>query len=142
MKNMPILFYTDDDQDDLMVFEVAASGLGADTNLFDDGNKLMYSLNNPPPVPSIVFVDLNMPLKSGYEILHEMKASERLKGIPVVVLSTATDKGNIDKSRKAGADYYIPKPTSVEKLRKAIAHTMTMDWNAPKSLDASFVYQY
>ena len=139
MKTVPILFYTDDDADDLMIFEVAATAAGAETCLFEDGDLLLRNLNDLP-LPDIVFVDLNMPKKSGYEIISEMKSSDRLKGIPIVILSTASDAQNIQKCKKVGANYYITKPTSMDQLKSAIAHAMKIDWNTFRPSEKEFVH--
>ena len=141
MKTAPILFYVDDDADDLMIFEIAAEAVGATASLFADGDLLLHSLNHPPPIPSVVFVDLNMPRISGYDIIREMKASDRLKDIPIVILSTASDALNIRKSRNMGANYYITKPTSLENLKRAIAHTLKIDWATFAPSDATFVHR-
>jgi CheY-like chemotaxis protein len=129
MNGNPILFYIDDDQDDLLLFEFAASKLNVALQLFDSAEELFTTLKNSDIKPSVLFVDLNMPVKSGFEIMQEIKAEDDLKQIPVVVLSTAGDNYTAEKSRKAGADYYIPKPTSHEKLAKAISYTLGIDWN-------------
>jgi CheY-like chemotaxis protein len=141
MNIAPVLFYIDDDNDDLDIFREAVSELGASVHLFSDPYKLEYALDNPPPVPSIVFVDLNMPVKSGYQIINEMKTSERLKEIPIVILSTADDSHNIEKSRASGANYYICKPTSFDKLKNVIAQTLEINWKQFDSSGNAFVHK-
>lgn len=141
MQEHPILFYTDDDEDDLFVFESIAKELIASTYLFSDGDTLLSRLNNPPPKPSLVFVDLNMPTKSGYEIMDEMKSSKKLKGIPIIILSTAGDSFSIEKCRQAGASYYIQKPTSMEKLKDAVECTLNIDWQKHDPAVDGFVYK-
>jgi len=127
------LFYTDDDTDDLMLFEMSANKIGAEAHLFDNGDAMLDMMRNPPPMPTIVFVDLNMPKKSGYEVIEEIRNELEMKTLPVVVLSTAADNSSVEKCRNAGASYYIQKPTSMDKLRSAIAHTLEIDWTNPET---------
>ncbi len=128
MNPTPVVFYIDDDSDDLDIFGEAAKELGAVTYLFQDPHKLQHVLDNPPPTPTILFIDLNMPVKSGYEIIREIKTSEKLREIPLVIFSTADDFHSIQKSRDLGASYYICKPTSFNKLKGVISETLKIDW--------------
>ncbi|OYU79920.1 MAG: response regulator [Flavobacterium sp. BFFFF1] len=141
MSNSPILFYIDDDADDLFLFAEAAAELGIAAHVFSDPAALFQTLNNPPPVPSIVFADLNMPLKSGHAIISDMRSSSSLSRIPVVVLSTANDSHNREKSRDLGANYYICKPTSYDKLKDAIAFSVGIDWNTFNASGQAFVHK-
>ena len=123
-----MLYYADDDSDDLLIFSEVASALGAEVKLFNNGEKLLGAMLDKNVNPSIVFVDLNMPGKSGNEVIAEIRASSRWKKIPTVVLSTASDQYNIEKSRAVGADLYMTKFTSITKLRDAIQHALNRDW--------------
>ena len=68
-------------------------------------------------------------------------SADTLKEIPVVVLSTAGDNYTANKSRIAGADYYIQKPTSHQKLRNAISFTLTLDWSSFKPDPDNFIHK-
>lgn len=63
MKNECTIFYTDDDQDDLEFFMEIIETLDANINVVtqNSGNQLIHALENPPPHPTIVFLDINMP---------------------------------------------------------------------------------
>ncbi|RZJ31369.1 MAG: response regulator [Flavobacterium sp.] len=122
------LYYVDDDGDDLSIFEAAADDLGCEVELFNRGDELLSSLGKSETIPSVVYVDLNMPGMSGYEVISKIRESDALQDVPVVVLSTASDKQSIEKSRNAGASYYVQKPTSFGKLKAAISHTLGLDW--------------
>ena len=60
--------------------------------------------------PDLVLLDLNLPRKDGRQVLAEMKASETLRRIPVVVLSSSEDPGDIMQSYDLGANCYVSKP--------------------------------
>lgn len=140
MKNDQVLFYVDDDGDDLKFFGEAASELDFEVKLFNSGEKLMSALKNPKANPSVVFVDLNMPGKSGYEVIAEMRESKRWKDLPAVVLTTASDSYSVEKSRVAGASLFIQKPTTLDGLIVAIDNVVSRDWSEPADLD--FMYKY
>jgi response regulator RpfG family c-di-GMP phosphodiesterase len=127
--NRPVIFYADDDDDDRLLFKEAAETIPGTVILFESGVKMVSSLRQFMPRPSIIFVDLNMPVKSGFEIVQELKESKSLKNIPVVVLSTASDPYNVDKVRNCGANYYIPKPPSFCKLRRSLEFAFKIDWH-------------
>jgi len=133
------VFYVDDDSDDLDLFLEVAQSLGIDALLYTEGDKMLKALLNPPPKPSVVFVDLNMPKISGYDVIQRVKEMDSLQNVPIVVLSTASDAHSMEKSKKVGARYYIKKPTTVSALKKAIEHVTNIDWlNHPKD---NFIYR-
>ena len=72
-----------------------------------------YATSEPAPPPSIILLDLNMPRKDGREALAELKADERLRQIPVVVLTTSSDEvGRADAPTSSA-----PAPTSPSRSR-------------------------
>jgi CheY-like chemotaxis protein len=71
--------------------------------------------------PSLVLMDILMPGKDGYSACHEIKTDLETKSTPVVMVSAIGHKLNERLSAEVGADGYITKPFSVEKLLEAIA---------------------
>lgn len=65
------------------------------------------------PRPDLVLLDLNMPKLSGREVLAEIKSDERLKSIPVVVLTTSDADRDIEESYRLQANCYITKPVDL-----------------------------
>jgi CheY-like chemotaxis protein len=72
------------------------------------------------PRPSLILLDINLPRRSGLEVLAEVKASERLLTIPVVMLSTSQDEGDVLRSYQLHANAYIAKPASFDLFTEAI----------------------
>ena len=136
-----IIFYTDDDADDLGFFKEATNEMPVSVSLFEEGEKMLRSLYNSPPPPSVIFLDLNMPVKSGVEILNEIKSEKTLNGIPVVILTTSANPEDISECKKRGANLYIQKPTSIDALKKAIAYVLTIDWKN-NGHPGNFFYQH
>ena len=137
----PLIYYIDDDSDDLESFGTAVEPI-AIVSLFERGPEMMSALMNNREKPSVVFIDLNMPMKSGFEIIHEIKEIEELQDIAIVVLSTASDNVSVTRSRDLGANYFIQKPTTMKKLRKAIAHSLEIDWKKFNPTYGEFIHKH
>src|SRR6478609_8148333 len=125
------IFLADDDGDDCMLFEDALREVSNNTQLTtaNDGLQLMEILDRSvPPPPDVIFLDLNMPCKNGFECLDEIKQSPKLHDIPVVIFSTSAQADTINKVYQKGANYYICKPGSFPLLKKAIQHVLSINW--------------
>jgi CheY-like chemotaxis protein len=121
----------DDDSDDCVFFEEALNEVSSETLLTRavDGLDLMNILaRHVPPPPKLIFLDLNMPRKNGFECLTEIRSTSSLRDIPVIILTTSCEKESINKMYEQGADYYICKPESFEALKSAIAKVLAIDW--------------
>ena len=132
------IFYVDDDPDDLIFFQEALDETGKNVSLFNLGDNMLNAMRNPPPNPAMIFLDLNMPGKSGFDILAEIKSSEAFRDVPVIILSTSDDPETIAKSKRLGAQYYIPKSRSMKGLKKSIRHAVGMDW---ERFEGEFVWR-
>ncbi len=122
----------DDDDDDCMLFEEALRELKTATVLLisNDGAGLLKILDDTvPPPPYVIFLDLNMPRKNGFEALREIRQSAKLKGIPVIIFSTSSDEVTIDLTFELGAHYFISKPPSFLLLVKALEKVFTLELN-------------
>jgi len=135
MKSVPrslTILLADDDADDVLLTEQAMEASGSRGNLrsVQDGEELSDYLwhrgayRDPAnsPRPDLILLDLNMPRKNGQQVLQEIKADASLKRIPVVVMTTSADRGDIERTYQLGASSYIIKPASfdilVETLRE------------------------
>jgi len=138
------IFLADDDDDDRNFFEDALKliSIPVKLTLANDGLQLMNNLEaiEEIPPPDVIFLDLNMPRKNGFECLHEIRNTPKFKGIPVVVFSTTNHKDAVDKTYNQGANYYICKPRSFGLLVKAIETVLNYDmWHAPQPSKEQFV---
>ena len=68
------------------------------------------------PRPDIILLDLNLPKKDGREVLQEIKSSEELKRIPVVVLTTSKAEEDVLRTYNLHANCYVTKPVDLEKF--------------------------
>ena len=123
------ILFADDDEDDRNFFKQALKELPLKTNLttVNDGDELMnYLAENMEQLPDVVFLDINMPNKSGIECLEEIKQHKKLKGLPVVMFSTSYENKAINMLFKNGADIYVRKPNDLEQLKQVIQHALTI----------------
>jgi CheY-like chemotaxis protein len=123
------LLLADDDIDDCIFFEDALKELpiSATLSTVNNGIQLMnYLLAKSDDLPDVLFLDLNMPRKSGIECLTEIKMIDKLKDLPVIIFSTSFNTEVVDLFYQKGAHYYIRKPGEYEKLRKVILEAVTL----------------
>jgi len=73
-----------------------------------------------PPCPDIILLDLNLPKKTGIEVLTEIKNDDEYKHIPVVILTTSKDEEDILKTYTYHAAAYVTKPVDFEKFLRVI----------------------
>ena len=76
--------------------------------------------NRTPCNPVVVFLDLKMPKVDGLEVLRLMRANPDLKMIPVVMLTSSREEGDLIRSYELGANAYIVKPVGFEQFSDAI----------------------
>jgi chemotaxis family two-component system response regulator Rcp1 len=72
------------------------------------------------PRPDLILLDLNLPKKDGREVLEEIKESQILKSIPVVILTTSTSEADILRSYRLHANCYITKPVDLNGFLEVI----------------------
>jgi two-component system, response regulator len=94
-----------------------------------------YSDRNVDDLPKLILLDLRMPKVDGLEVLHEIKADDRTKSIPVVVLTSSKEDRDIVESYKLGVNSYVSKPVEFDEFIDAVS-TMGFYWiliNKPPS---------
>lgn len=130
-KRKPILILmAEDDPDDRLLIRAAFKQLRLPNELrhVPDGEELMdyleqrgaYADPRTSPSPGLILLDLNMPRKDGREALQEIRENPRLRGIPIVVLTTSKAEEDILASYDMGANSFIRKPVSFERLVQVV----------------------
>lgn len=94
-------------------------------HVVDDGVEAIEFLHRrgkfaDAPRPDLILLDLNMPRKGGQEVLAEIKADDRLKHIPVVVLTTSKSDEDVLKAYGHHANCYIVKPVDFDSFTKVV----------------------
>ena len=128
LKKLNILL-ADDDIDDCNFFKEALEALPITTELktVHDGDELLkYLAENTTQLPHVLFLDINMPRKNGFECLAEIKENEKLKALTVIMLTTSFTRGiDLEDNLKGtltrmGAAAYIRKPNDFNDLKEVI----------------------
>lgn len=108
----------DDDEDDRDIFQEALAMAKPDCNLIfaTNGEDALRVLKSLQSLPDIVFLDVNMPLMDGRQLLGILKADPRFSAVPVVVYSTSSHKSELGEFFRMGASNFITKPSEFRLL--------------------------
>ena len=96
---------------------IASDGQQALDYLFGEGE---YA-GSEHALPLLVLLDLNMPMLDGYQVLERIKADDRTKRIPVVILTTTDDAREVSRCYDLGCNVYVTKPVDYGQLSDAIS---------------------
>ena len=127
LKKLNILL-ADDDTDDCYFLKEALEELPLPTQFTSvhDGEQLMQLLTDERnKLPDMLFLDLNMSRKNGFECLSEIKSNDKLKHLPVIIYSTSFHNKIAEMLYKSGATYYISKPSEISRLKKTVQQIIT-----------------
>jgi CheY-like chemotaxis protein len=137
MKNQSkTIFLAEDDDDDCMIFLEALRALDYQNQIVvsRDGDELMQNLSTrTPPLPDVLFLDINMPGKDGFDCLRDIKNIEELNSMPIVVLSTSNEIRDITLAYRLGAHYYMPKPHLFSKFIERLGKVLQQDLSSRPS---------
>ncbi|MGA9639553.1 response regulator [Flavobacterium sp.] len=129
------IFYADDDEDDLMFFYDAVENVSKITQKFislhihKNGENLLNSIKDNISKKGVVFLDINMPKKSGFDFLKEIRNELCTYQIPVIIYSTSSNKSDIELSYSLGANYFVIKPYKFNDLIKMIHKIIEINWD-------------
>ncbi len=115
--NILEILIADDDDDDKELFQEALYEISPHIKLtaVSNGMELMEKLSQPS-LPDLLFLDLNMPGKNGFECLTELNNILTVKKLPVLIYSTSANPEQIERTYRNGATYYIQKPSSYQAI--------------------------
>ena len=117
-----VLLVEDDPGDVLLIREAFDfNKVHNNLNVVNDGEQALAYLRQEGEYarslrPDLVLLDLNLPRKDGREVLAEVKADERLRAIPIVVLTTSEAEEDVLKSYQLHANAYVTKPVDFERF--------------------------
>jgi CheY-like chemotaxis protein len=149
-RNAESILLVEDNPDDaeLTRLALARHGLGGCVTHVCDGMQALDYLyrrnafaSRAAGNPSLILLDLKMPLLDGIGVLHEVKGSAQLRNIPVVVLTSSTEPSDLLRAYEAGTNAYIAKPTEFSQFLSAMKHVcefwININQTAPQPPSAS-----
>ncbi|MEO6546588.1 MAG: response regulator [Ferruginibacter sp.] len=120
MNDNPLLLIVDDDPDDIVLLKEAIHSID-ETIAFAEANnglaamKMLQTITDPLQLPSLIVLDINMPVLNGRELLAILKNENKWKSLPVVVFSTSSYPGDVAYCRQFGVEL-ITKPFGMKEL--------------------------
>ncbi len=122
-----VLLYVEDEDAAVFLLEAALKQIENSVRLYrvSDGEQALSFLRRlgayeKAPTPDLILLDLNLPRKSGFEVLADVRHSNSLSSIPVVVFTSSSRPSDKEKSLALGARYYITKPASFEGFMQVV----------------------
>jgi len=121
-----LILYVEDDKDDVFFMQRAfrEAGLAGELIALPSGQQAIdylagdgkFAGREKHPLPCLVLLDLNMPGKSGLDVLKWIRAQPAISALPVVVLTSSKHESDIQRAYQHGANAYLLKPALPEKL--------------------------
>ena len=126
--SLPTLLLVEDNEDDVFLMKRAlkAAGIENPLQIAEDGQAAIDYLSGAgthadrekSPLPTIVFLDLKLPFKSGHEVLEWIRQQPRFTNLVVIVLTSSNEKIDLDRAYKLGANSFVVKPPTATKLQE------------------------
>jgi len=104
--------------------EVARDGQQAIDFMFAQGE---FSNRDPLDLPQVILLDLKLPKLNGLEVLRELRANDRTRLVPVVVLTSSNEERDMIESYHLGANSYVRKPVDFDQFIEA-ARQLGLYW--------------
>lgn len=129
MTTKAILLVEDTPDDaELTIMSLKRSGLLNEVVLAEDGlealdylfGKGRYAARDSEDTPALILLDIKMPRLDGIEVLQRLRADERTRLLPVVMLTTSTEDSDLARAYEAGANAYVRKPVSLAEFQEAV----------------------
>ena len=116
----------DDNEDDVDLVRESIDGVQGVRlgDAFKNGLELVDALqgylDRDEPLPDLIFVDLNMPIMNGFEVLREARKRRVFDGVAFVLFTSSIRSEDMDFSYKSGANMFVQKPMEFREMRKTV----------------------
>src|SRR5438477_1076325 len=121
LQEVDILLVEDNPNDaELTQRALKKSEIGARLAIVRDGAEALEYLSSDRPKPKVIFLDLKLPKIDGIEVLRRIRAEDRTRSIPVIVLTSSQEERDISDRYKFGVNSYVVKPVEFDKFYKAV----------------------
>jgi len=118
----------EDDPDDVELLETAFrdNQVVFESTVIPQGDHVLPHLEMCKIFPDIIILDLNLPKMNGKEVLSQIKHSESLKKIPVVILTTSSARADLDFCMQKGANDYLIKPVTLDDFNMIVQKILSV----------------
>lgn len=124
----PILLVEDNSDDEKLTIRALRRGrIENPIHIARDGEEALIRLAQADPLPSVVLLDIKLPKIDGLEVLQQIRADDRTRLLPVVMLTSSSEQRDILESYNLGANSYVRKPVDFDQFTQAVSH-LGMYW--------------
>ena len=108
----------DDNRDDIEITRIALEEIGRKEKVetATDGEEALKRLRGGVTMPALILLDLKMPGMSGFDFLREIRADERLKPIPVIVVTSSSLESDRQAAHAGGANGFLYKEVNIDRF--------------------------
>jgi two-component system, response regulator len=113
----------DDNCDDIEIARIALEDIGRKENVESatSGQQALKHLRAEEDLPAVILLDLKMPGMSGFDVLREIRADERLKPVPVIVVTSSSLESDRQGAYAVGANGYLYKEIDIERFGASLS---------------------
>lgn len=131
MENKMILLAEDNPDDEALTMRaLKKNNTGSNVHIVRDGAEALdflfcmgaYAKRDPHDMPFLILLDLNLPKVSGLEVLRRLRANERTKLVPIVILTSSNEDHDVLEGYQFGANSYVRKPVDFNEFIEAAKH--------------------
>jgi two-component system, response regulator len=136
MENKILIVEDNSDDEMLLLRQLKKANLEQHIKVIRDGRKALGYLTEAGANGdhlAAVFLDLRLPAVDGLQVLQAIREDERLRILPVVVMTSSNDPDEMEKCRKLGVSCYVQKPLTFSSFVKAFADVFRARLEAPRS---------
>ncbi len=108
------------DDEKLIIRALRRSSIANDIQVAHNGEEALNILFSDVPLPAVVLLDIKLPKIDGLEVLRRLRASDRTRLLPIVVLTSSSEERDIIDSYHLGANSYVRKPVEFDKFTEAV----------------------
>lgn len=122
------LMIAEDDDEDFFIFSLAVeeTQIAVALTRAENGEVLMKILSES--IPDILFLDLQLPCKSGRQCIREIRADRRFDGLPIIIYSSFDDSESVDYCFRESANLFMVKPHNMTEFVDALKRILTINW--------------
>jgi len=134
------ILMVDDDHDDCYIFEEALKELTNNVHFSCLTNSEVLMQHLAQHKPELIFLDINMPKKNGFECLEEIRSNADYNGITVIMYSNSTRDHEVEMAFSKGASLFIKKPTAHSDLVEVLKNVLQNEWNGNGVRTSRFLF--